>query len=566
MPSLLLCLISWLVPVAVRARWCEEWRAELRHGGWRMLPGALPDALAMRKIGREDRHRMHGKRAGLWHALDQDVRYAVRSTVNAPGFTLAVVGSLAIGIGATTAAFTLVNAALFRPYPKIHAQEELVTVKIAPRQRVWFATSWNDYEVLRDGIPALANISIAHDTTFAVAPSGGQEPQQARGLVVSGNYFDVLGVHAARGRFFRPEEDGTPWQQPALVISYRYWQHHMAGDPGVLKRTLTVNGTALPVIGVAPDGFGGVFASGEPQLWITFALSDMVFRDSAGRPVHARGAGAFYTTLVGRLRPGATIEQASAQGGRACRRALRSERPRREATLRSGRTPAGRGARTYVPFVVALMSVPLIVLAIACVNAANLLLARATRRSQDWLVRLSLGATRWRLVRQMLVESLLLAFASAAIGLIFAYWGASFIQRIAPTRDVLIDANVALFVVAAAVGTALLFGLGPALSVARAAITRAPAAGRSPRGAFGSRTRAALVVMQAALCLGLLATGAQFMRTLWATWDEGLPEATQFLVVPVDVGKLRYDRARAEAFYSDLLTRCSSYLRCTPLR
>ena len=117
---------------------------------------------------------MHGKRAGLWHALDQDVRYAARSTVNAPGFTLAVVGSLAIGIGATTAAFTLVNAALFRPYPKIHAQEELVTVRIAPRQRVWFATSWNDYEVLRDGIPALANISIAHDTTFAVAPSGGQ--------------------------------------------------------------------------------------------------------------------------------------------------------------------------------------------------------------------------------------------------------------------------------------------------------------------------------------------------------------------------------------------------------
>src|SRR5258708_33018594 len=156
------------------------------------------------------------------------------------------------------------------------------------------------------------------------------------------------------------------------------------------------------------------------------------------------------------------------------------------------------------------MSVPFIVLAIACVTAANLLLARATRRNQDWLVRLSLGATRWRLVRQMLVESLLLAFASAAIGLIFAYWGASFIQRIAPTRDVLIDANIALFVVAAAVGTALLFGLGPALSVARAAITRAPAGGRSPRAAFGSRTRAALVVIQPAPFLALLATAPPF--------------------------------------------------------
>ena len=132
MPSLFLYLVSWLVPVAARARWCEEWHAELRHGGWRMLPGALPDALAMRKIGREDRRRMRGKRAGLWHAVDQDVRYAMRISVSAPGFTLAVVGSLAIGIGATTAAFTSVNAVLFRPYPKIHAQEKLVTVRVTP--------------------------------------------------------------------------------------------------------------------------------------------------------------------------------------------------------------------------------------------------------------------------------------------------------------------------------------------------------------------------------------------------------------------------------------------------
>jgi predicted permease len=553
MPSLLLCLVSWLVPVAVRARWCEEWRAELRHGGWRMLPGALPDALAMRQIDRGNRHRMRGRRAGLWHALDQDVRYAVRSSVSAPGFTLAVVGSLAIGIGATTAAFTSVNAVLFRPFPKIHGQEKLVTVRIAPSQRVWFPTSWNDYEVLRDGMPAIAELSIAHGTTFAVARSGAQEPQQALGLVVSGNYFDVLGVRPARGRFFRPEEDGTPRQQPALVISHRYWQRQMAGDAAVLQRTLTVNGTDLPVIGVAPEGFGGVFTNGEPQLWITFALSDLVFRDADGRRVHARGTGAFSTSLVGRLRAGATIEQASAQGA-ALAGGLYEADDRGQKQLFVRVEPLRGAPAQYLPFAVALMSVPLIVLAIACVNAANLLLARATRRSRDWLVRLSLGATRWRLVRQMLVESLLLAFASGAIGLILAFWGASFIQQIVPTRHVLIDANVALFVVAAAVGTALLFGLGPALSAARSAMVRAPAGGRSPRGAFGSRTRAALVVMQAALCLGLLATGAQFMRTLDAIWDEGLPDARQFLVVPIDVGKLRYDRARAEAFYSDLLT------------
>jgi putative ABC transport system permease protein len=553
MLSLLLRLVSLLVPFPVRDRWCEEWRAELRHGGWRMLPGALPDALTMRRIGREKRRQARGKRAGLLHALDQDVHYAIRSSVGAPGFTLAVVGSLAIGIGATTAAFTLVNSVLFRPFPKVHAQEELVTVQIAPRHAVWFTTSWNDYEVLRDGIPAFAGFSIAHATTFAVAPGGGEEPRQASGLVVSGNYFDVLGVRPALGRFFRLEEDGTPWQQPALVIGHRYWQRQMSGDSSVLQRTLNVNGTDLPIIGVAPEGFGGVFTSGEPQMWITFALSDLVFRDAGGRPVQARGAGVFFTTLVGRLRPGATIEQASAQGA-ALARALHEANDRGEKQLFVRVEPLRiADPARYWPFAVALMSVPLIVLAIACVNAANLLLARATRRSQDWLVRLSLGATRWRLVRQMLVESLLLAFAGGAMGLTLAFWGARFIQQFAPTRDVVIDANVAFFAVAAAAGTALVFGLGPALSVSRAAISRAPARGRFLRGPFGSRTRAALVVLQAALCLGLLATGGQFTNTLRASWDEGLPDAGHFLVVPLDVDKLRYDRARAQGFYGDLL-------------
>ena len=170
------------------------------------------------------------------------------------------------------------------------------------------------------------------------------------------------------------------------------------------------------------------------------------------------------------------------------------------------------------------MIVPLIVLAIACVNAANLLLARATRRSQDWLVRLALGATRWRLVRQMLVESLLLALGGAALGLAFAYWRRAIIQRLLPTARRPRRSDVALFVVTAAVATALVFGLGPALSVTRAAISGAPERGRFLRGPFGSRTRAALVVLQAALCLGLLATGAQFTSTLRAMWDEGLPE------------------------------------------
>lgn len=554
MKSLLLRVVSLLVPRPARDRWYEEWRAEMCHGGWRMLPGALPDALTMRLIARSEQRRERGRRAAFLHALDHDVRYAIRSSLGAPGFTLAVVGSLAIGIGATTAAFTVVNSALFRAFANVDAQESLVTVKIAPRQAIWFTTSWHDYEVLRDGIPAFAGFSIAHGTVFAVAPGGGNEPRQASGLVVSGNYFEVLGVRPTLGRFFRAEEDGTPWAQPVVVVSHSYWQRQMSGDPSVLQRTLNVNGADLPVIGVAPEGFAGVLTNSPPQLWITFALSDLVFRNAAGRPVHASSAGAFFTTLVGRLRPGATIQQASAQGAALAAPLHQANARGQEQLLVKVEPLRVANPAEYWPFAVGLMVVPLIVLSIACVNAANLLLARATRRHQDWLVRLSLGATRWRLVRQMLVESLLLAIGGAAGGLMLAFWGARYLQQMAPTRNVVIDVNVAIFIVAAAMGTALMFGLGPALSITRATVTRAPAGGRGLRGAFGSHTRAGLVVLQAALCLGLLATGAQFSNTLRATWDEGLPEAGQFLVVPLDVDKLRYDRGRAQAFYRDLLT------------
>ena len=550
---LLLWLISGIMPHADRPRWREEWRAELRHGGWRMLPGAIPDALTLRRIRREERRAL-GKKAGIFHAIDQDVRYGMRTLVGSSrSFTIAVIGSLAIGIGATTAAFTMVNAALFRPFAKIHAQEELVTVKIAPRQRVWFTTSWNDYEVLRNGIPAFESFSIAHQNTFAVAPGRGEEPRQVTGLVVSGNYFDVLGVRPSLGRFFVADDDDTPWKQPAVVISHRFWQRRMASDPKVLQQTLNVNGVDIPVIGVAPEGFDGPFTSGE--LWITFALSDLVFRDDAGRAIHARAAKPFSTNLVARLKPGSTIEQAQAQAaGLTAALYAANDRGERELFVRVEPLRVADPS-TYWLRAVILMIVPLIVLAIACVNAANLLLARATRQSRDWLVRLALGGTRWRLVRQMLVESLLLAGGGAVLGLAISYWATRYLQQFAPISDIAIDANVLTFVVAAAVATALVFGLGPALSVTHAAVRRAPEGARFLRGPFGSRTRFALVVVQAALCLGLLATGAQFSKTLNSLWNEGLPEPAQFLVASLDVDKLRYDRARSEAFYGDLLAR-----------
>lgn len=545
----ILWIISFVVPHHSRARWREEWLAEARHGGLRMLSGALPDAWAMRAVNASTAARPRRK---PFHAIDQDVRYVLRRLVVGKSFTVAVVGSLAIGIGATTTAFAIVHATFFRPFPEIHAEDELVRATIGWGVRgAWLRTTWAEYEVLRQGIEAIDDLSISHLADFAVTPRAGGEPRRLGGLVVSASYFDVLGVRPALGRFFTPDEDAAPWGQPAVVISYRYWERHLAADPAALQRTLNVNGTDLPIIGVAPEGFD---YGNAPQVWITFALSDLVFRDAMGKTIHARSAAPFGNEFIGRLKAGATIEQARAQAsGLASGLQKMRDHDVRQLVVRVDSLridePAVIGLQAL-----ALMIIPIVVLAIACVNAANLLVARATTQSAEWLTRLALGATRWRLIRQVLVESVLLALAGGALGLLAAYWSTGFVQNMT-FSDVVVDGGVVLFALLAALATALVFGLGPAISVTRSAVARAPEAGRFLRGPFGSRTRSALVVVQAALCLGLLATSALFARALQEMWDDGLPNPSQFLTASFDLDQLRYTPQQAEAFYSDLLRR-----------
>ena len=309
---LILHLISLIVPFAQRQRWREEWLAELQHGGLRMLAGALPDAWAMRTLAREA-----GRVRRSWkpfHAVDQDLRYAARSFGNGKSFTLAVIASLAIGIGATTSGFALADAAFFRPFVGIEDPDTLVQLKVG-NGGIWTPTTWDEYEQVKRTLSSIRELTASHDTDLAVSIGGGAA-ENVQGAVVSDNYFRVLGVTPLMGRFFEPADDDVPWSRPVAVISHRFWQRQLSGDSAVIGRTITVNGGVLTVIGVAPPGFASVPYQRIADVVVTFAVSNLVFQRGEGserQAAHVRDAGPVRLDYLGRLREDATVESAAAE-------------------------------------------------------------------------------------------------------------------------------------------------------------------------------------------------------------------------------------------------------------
>ena len=448
-----------------------------------------------------------------------DVRYAVRSLLKSPGLTAAAVLSLGLGIGANTTIFTWVQAVLFRPIP---VAADPGTIRIAAMEnregqsRSWSYPNWQDFSQRVTQMRVVAQ----DDQTFSIAVDDTAE--RAWGALVSGNYFDVMGVRPAAGRLFTAEDDVTPGGHPVAVISYAYWQRRFSGDASVVNKQVLINNAPITVVGVAPEGFIGSFLGVASSAWVPMAMQREMM---GGDRMNQRGNG-WMQSLV-RLKPGVSHEQAQAEAASIMAQ-LEQEFPqfnegRRVRIVQTWAAPFG-AATVLAPVLGVLSILVALVLVIACANVANLLLSRAVSRRREVAVRLSLGASRFRLIRQLLTESLLLAGIAGVAGVMMAYWTMDVIMAFAPPVDMPIDLGLRMdgmtvaFAVAVSTITGIVFGLAPALQASSPSTVHALK--EEGRGASGGRAtgrlRNGLVVSQVAVCLVLLVGAVLFLRSFIA--------------------------------------------------
>jgi len=501
------------------------------------------------------------KSSTLGRDFAQDFRFGARTLLRRPGFTLTAVLILGLGIGAPTTVLTVVNALFFRPPPQIAEPHRLIRVT-----RSWApgegggALGNPDYLYYRENASTLSGLAAFGGARAVSYTTGGQENDQLQVLFVSDNYFEVLGAPMARGRVFLPEENATPGAHPVTVLAYAFWVRALGGDPGVVGRTLTLNGAPYTVVGIAAEGFGSVSpASAPPDAWVPIAMYGALTRAASTdwweRLPDMRSR---WLQALGRLAPGVTFEAARAnlvalgealeyegksdgEGAFVQRQFLYS--PRTEATL----TSLSR----------MLLAVVLIVLLVAAFNVAVLLLSRATTRYREIGIRTAMGAGRGRITRQILAETLLLGGMGGALGLALAFGFSGLAASLLPLPvavDFRPDARVILLAAGISLLTALAVGLLPALHANRSDV-RGALQSRSPQGE-GWRGRNALVAGQVGLSLVLVAGAFLFGRSFWDARTQDVGFATEDrLVLKVNLWELDHGPEERNAFLEQALDR-----------
>ncbi|HSB12378.1 MAG TPA: ABC transporter permease [Blastocatellia bacterium] len=512
----------------------------------------------------------------LW----QDLRYGTRLLRKSPGFTIVALLSLALGIGANTAIFTLVNAVLLKSLP-VQKPEELLLFDDTPSegtsvgdppQEQWVLYSYPAYRYLRDHNESFQTLCAFRSGEARLSVQGeGESAQRAQGHLVSGDYFTVLGVNAAMGRVLTPEDD-RPAAAPAAVISYGYWKQRLNSDPAAVGRKVLLNGTAFTIVGVMPPQFFGIRVRRSPDYWLPLAFQPQIeMRESS-----LEDQKVFWLSLLGRLRPGVSADQAQAsmnvlihqflaeQTGSELAEERRKSIERSYITLSSGARGLSGLRFFYSEPLKMLMAVVALVLLIACANVGNLLLSRSAGRQLEISMRLALGANRGRLIRQLLTESVLLAALGGGLGVLLAQWGVSalvtLVARTSPI-DVRPDSAVLGFTAGISLFAGILFGLTPALRASKTDLTTAlkEKAARGAGGKLRIGLAPALIVSQVALSLVLLVGAGLFARSLVMLAHENLGfNRDNVLLVDVDPRLAGYKSAELIPRYRQLLERVGS--------
>ena len=496
----------------------------------------------------------------------EDLRYSLRALGKARSFAMAAVVSLGLGIGANTTIFTLLNAVLLRPLP-VEEPERLVAVgTLDPRNPGLWPCSYPNYQDYRDHNRVFSSLLLYSPITLNLTGFG--EPQLVAGQIVSGNYFSTLGVDPVVGRGFLPEEDTSPGAYPVAVIGYGLWTRQFGRDPRVTARTISLNGRAYSIVGVAPPAFQGLNELTAADVWVPMMMYAQVYPNAAW--VNQRRFLLF--SVVGRLKPGVGLQQAEA-GIESIAQDLERQYPQDNQGRRVKLTPVSEAAiSSQIRPVVTnagtvLMIISALVLAIACANVANLQLARAAGRGKEITVRLALGASRWRLVRQLLTESTLLALLGGAAGLLFARWARDLLWSMRPPMfthagvHLYLDGRVLSYTLAISLLTGIVFGLVPALRATSGDLASdlKERTGQADSSLKGRRTRSVLVIGQVALSVVALVGAGLFVRSLWNAdrIDPGF-DAAQLGVVAFNVAGQGYNEGRGREFERQALERASA--------
>jgi predicted permease len=498
----------------------------------------------------------------------QDLRYGLRVLLKSPGFAIIAILTLALGIGANSTIFSWINSTVLNPIPGVKHASQYVAISIN-EGRNQGPLAYPDYTDLRDRNRTLSGFIAFSTVTMSLTANG--RPEREWGIVTSANYFDSLGVRPILGRGFLPSEDTKPGGAPVVVISYRLWQTHFGSNPSIIGQTIQIDRHPFQVVGVAPRGFVGTQTGLRYDLWVPIMMiGDFYSSGSADALLHQRGDQ--WLICIGHLKSGVTADQAQADVN-VLMHQIAAQYPKEhagKADLQA--SPLWRapfGANYYLHTILfLLLAISGVVLLLACANVANLLLVRSVSRRREMAIRLSIGATRWRLIRQLLAESLILAGCGGIIAMLFTLWTAGTLGDFLPpvaeiplSMTVTADRSVLIATFVISILTGVIFGILPALrsSSLQPSNVLKEEAGSVSGGLHKARLSSVLVVAQIAMSLLLLVCAGLFIRSIRIAqqFNPGFnPHGV--LLDSYDLSGLGYDKTSGTQFHRQLYDKLQS--------